>query len=179
MKLKKLVLLSLFTAISLSTNGQEASAQSGSDQSTSTNAEITIQENASQLPMQGLDPYFTGQVRVEPVFQPKGGARAGGANVTFEPSARTNWHTHPLGQTLVVTKGKGWVMQWGGERKVIEPGDVVHIPAHVKHWHGATDKTAMSHLAIQEALDGQVVNWMEAVTDAQYALSASATTSAQ
>ncbi len=129
---------------------------------------ISIQPNGSQLPMTGLEPYFTGPVRVEPVFQAKGEAKGAGAMVTFEPGSRTNWHTHPVGQTLIVTSGKGWVAQWGAQSQVIEPGDVVHIPANVKHWHGATDKTAMSHLAIQESKNGKVVTWMEAVTEQQY-----------
>ncbi len=161
MKLKNIAVVLFVSAISAHTNGQE--------QTDSTPA-ITVQENGSQLPMTGLDAFFTGQVRVVPVFQPKGNARAGGANVTFEPGARTNWHTHPLGQTLVINSGQGWVMQWNGERHEVEPGDVIHIPANVKHWHGATASTHMSHLAIQEAKDGEVVNWMEAVTDNQYLL---------
>ncbi|WP_462158837.1 (R)-mandelonitrile lyase [Pseudoalteromonas sp. GB56] len=131
-------------------------------------ASISIQVNGTQLPMQGLEPFFTGPVRVEPLFQAKGEARAAGATVTFEPGSRTNWHTHPVGQTLVVTYGKGWVQQWHGRRLVIAPGDVVHIPANVKHWHGATDSTAMVHLAIQESQNGKVVTWMEAVSDSQY-----------
>lgn len=131
-------------------------------------AQISMQTNGSQLPMQGLAPYFTGPVRVEPLFQAHGDARAAGATVTFEPSSRTHWHTHPLGQTLVVTYGKGWVQQWQGQRLVIEPGDVIHIPANVKHWHGATDKTAMTHIAIQEAKEGSVVSWMEPVTQEQF-----------
>ena len=130
--------------------------------------QISIQANGSQLLMQGLEPYFTGPVRVEPLFQAHGAERAGGATVTFEPGSRTNWHTHPVGQTLVVTYGQGWVQQWHGHRLLIEPGDVVHIPANVKHWHGATDKMAMTHIAIQEEKDGKVVTWLEPVSEQEY-----------
>ena len=130
--------------------------------------QITVQKNGTQYPMTGLDKYFTGKVRVEPSFQAHGEAKSAGAMVTFEPGARTNWHTHPVGQTLIVTSGMGWVNQWHGQPQVIKPGDVVHIPANVKHWHGATDKTAMMHLAIQESKDGKVVDWLEPVTDKQY-----------
>ena len=130
--------------------------------------QITVQQNGTQYPMTGLDKYFTGKVRVEPSFQANGEAKAAGAMVTFEPGARTNWHTHPVGQTLIVTSGMGWVNQWHGQPQVIKPGDVVHIPANVKHWHGATDKTAMMHLAIQESKNGKVVDWLEPVTDKQY-----------
>ena len=101
-------------------------------------------------------------------FQAHDPARAAGASVTFEPGARTAWHTHPLGQTLIVTAGCGWVQRWGGPVEEIRPGDVVWFPPGVKHWHGATPTTAMTHIAIQEKLDGKVVDWMEHVTDEQY-----------
>ncbi|MCG9739644.1 cupin domain-containing protein [Shewanella insulae] len=129
---------------------------------------ISVASNGTQLPMQGLEPYFIGKTRVEPLFGAKGEGRTSGAMVTFEPGSRTNWHTHPIGQTLIVTSGLGWVQQWDGQRVEIAPGDVVQIPANVKHWHGATDKTAMSHIAVQEAKAGSVVNWLEPVSAAQY-----------
>jgi quercetin dioxygenase-like cupin family protein len=112
--------------------------------------------------------YFTGHVRLDPLFQAAAPARAGGASVTFEPGARTAWHTHPLGQTLIVTSGLGWVQREGGPVEEIRPGDVVWFPPGEKHWHGATPTTAMTHLAIQEAQDGKAVDWMEKVSDAQY-----------
>ena len=112
--------------------------------------------------------YFTGTVRVEPLFQAPAPARAVGASVTFEPGARTAWHTHPLGQTLIITMGCGWVQVEGGRREEVLPGDVVWFPPGVKHWHGATATQGMTHLAISEALDGKTVDWMEKVTDQQY-----------
>ncbi|MCG9698347.1 cupin domain-containing protein [Shewanella sp. Isolate11] len=130
--------------------------------------QITVAKNGSQLPMTGLEPYFKGDVRVEPLFAAKGEERAAGATVTFEPGSRTNWHTHPVGQTLIVTSGMGWVKQEGEARLEIHPGDVVKIPANVRHWHGATSTTAMTHIAIQEAKAGNVVKWLEPVTKAQY-----------
>jgi quercetin dioxygenase-like cupin family protein len=111
---------------------------------------------------------FTGTVRIDPQFQAKTPAGAFGASVTFEPGARTAWHTHPLGQTLIVTAGCGLVQRWGGPVEEIRPGDVVWIPPGEKHWHGATATTAMTHIAIQEQLDGKVVDWMEKVSDEQY-----------
>ena len=127
---------------------------------------MDIKPNGSQPSARGPAEYFTGTVRIDPLF--KAPARASGAYVTFEPCARSNWHTHPLGQTLVVTSGCGLVQSWGGPIKVIRPGDVVSCPAGEKHWHGATPTTAMTHIAIQEELDGKVVDWMEKVTDEQY-----------
>ncbi|MCG7571455.1 cupin domain-containing protein [Pseudoalteromonas sp. CNC9-20] len=157
----KAIIPTLMLIIGL-TMATQAMAQSAPE------AQISVQVNGSQLPLQGLEQYFSGAVRVEPLFQPQPQTRAGGANVTFEPGSRTHWHTHPRGQTLIVTSGQGWVQQWQGRRLVIEPGDVVHIPANVKHWHGATARTAMTHMAIQESHQGSVVTWMEAVTDKQY-----------
>ncbi|MDF1521771.1 MAG: cupin domain-containing protein [Trueperaceae bacterium] len=113
--------------------------------------------------------YFTGTVRLDPQFQSPAPARAMGASVTFEPGARTAWHTHPLGQTLIVTSGQGWVQRWGGSIEVVRPGDVVWFPPGEKHWHGASPTVAMTHLAIQEALDGVAVAWLEHVSDEQYA----------
>jgi quercetin dioxygenase-like cupin family protein len=112
--------------------------------------------------------YFTGTVRHDPLFQAPAPARVGGASVTFEPGARTAWHTHPLGQTLIVTAGCGRVQRLGGPIEEIRPGDVISFPPGEKHWHGAAPTTAMTHLAIQEQLDGKAVDWMEKVTDEQY-----------
>ena len=112
--------------------------------------------------------YFTGQVRLDPLFQAAAPARAGGASVTFEPGARTAWHTHPLGQTLIVVYGLGWAQRDGGPVEELRPGDVVWFAPGEKHWHGATPTTAMTHIAIQEALDGKPVDWLEKVSDAQY-----------
>jgi quercetin dioxygenase-like cupin family protein len=129
---------------------------------------MEIKRNGSQPSGNGPADYFTGAVRIDPLFQAPDPARARGASVTFEPGARTAWHTHPLGQTLIVTSGRGWVQAWGGPVEAIHPGDVVWFPPGEKHWHGATPTTAMTHIAIQEALDGKVVDWMEQVSDEQY-----------
>jgi quercetin dioxygenase-like cupin family protein len=107
-------------------------------------------------------------VRIDPLFEAPEPARVRGASVTFEAGARTAWHTHPLGQTLIVTFGLGWAQRWGGPIEEIRPGDVVWIPPGEKHWHGATPTTAMTHIAIQEALDGKAVDWMEKVSEQQY-----------
>ncbi|MBD9388437.1 cupin domain-containing protein [Agrobacterium sp. AGB01] len=112
---------------------------------------------------------FTGAVRVDSRFSATAPATVGGGTVTFEPGARTAWHTHPLGQTLVVTAGVGLVQHWDGEIQEIRPGDIAWIPPGVKHWHGATATTGMSHIAISETLDGKSVEWLEHVTDEQYA----------
>ncbi len=112
--------------------------------------------------------YFTGTVRLDPLFNPPAPARAFGAAVTFEPGARTAWHTHPLGQTLIVIAGCGWVQLEGAAAQSIRPGDVVWIAPGERHWHGATATTAMTHIAIQEQLDGKAVDWLEQVSDAQY-----------
>jgi quercetin dioxygenase-like cupin family protein len=116
----------------------------------------------------GQAEYFTGNVRIDPLFEAHEPARAVGASVTFEPSARTAWHTHPLGQTLIVTAGCGLAQSWGGPTEEIRPGDVVWFPPGEKHWHGATPTTAMTHIAFQEQLDGKTVEWMEKVSDEQY-----------
>ena len=137
---------------------------------------MEITRNGSRPSAKGPADWFTGAVRIDALFQPKPPARAVGASVTFEPGARTAWHTHPLGQTLVVTSGLGWAQRWGGPIEEIRPGDVVWFPPGEKHWHGATPTTAMTHVAIQEALDGKVVEWLEKVVDEQYLpLQASAT----
>ncbi|TBW33292.1 cupin domain-containing protein [Siculibacillus lacustris] len=117
----------------------------------------------------GPSDWFTGIVRVDHLFPTHEPARASGAAVTFEPGARTAWHAHPLGQTLIVTAGCGRVQSWGGPIREIRPGDVVWIPAGEKHWHGAAPSTAMTHIAIQEAVDGSAADWFEHVSDQQYA----------
>jgi quercetin dioxygenase-like cupin family protein len=129
---------------------------------------MEIKRNGSQPSSRGPAEYFTGSVRVDPLFQAPDPARVAGASVTFEPGARTAWHTHPLGQTLIVTSGLGWVQHWGGPVEEIRPGDVVWFPPGEKHWHGATPTTAMTHIAIQERLDGKAVDWIEHVSDEQY-----------
>jgi quercetin dioxygenase-like cupin family protein len=129
---------------------------------------VTVTRAGSQPSAKGPTDNFTGLVRVDMLFVPEGPSRVSCGLVTFEPGARTAWHAHPLGQRLIVTAGMGWVGQWGGRVQVIRPGDVVHIPAGQKHWHGATPTTGMSHYAIQEALDGKTVEWMEKVSDEQY-----------
>jgi quercetin dioxygenase-like cupin family protein len=129
---------------------------------------MQIRQSGSQASGKGPAEYFTGTVRVDPLFSPADPARVTGALVTFEPGARTAWHTHPLGQTLIVTSGCGWVQREGGPIETIRPGDVVWFDPGEKHWHGATATAAMSHIAIQEKLGGSAVEWMEHVTDAQY-----------
>ena len=129
---------------------------------------MEIKRNGSQPSGNGSADYFTGAVRVDPLFQVPDPARVTGGSVTFEPGARTAWHAHPPGQTLIVTVGCGWVQREGGPVEKIRPGDVVWIPPGVKHWHGATATTAMTHIAIQEKLDGKVVEWMEHVSVEQY-----------
>ena len=129
---------------------------------------MDIKKNGSQPSLQGPADWFTGTVRIDPLFQPNAPARAAAANVTFEPGARTAWHTHPLGQTLIVTAGCGRVQCWGGQIEEIRPGDVIWFPPGEKHWHGASTTTAMTHVAIQESLDGKVVEWLEKVSEEQY-----------
>jgi quercetin dioxygenase-like cupin family protein len=129
---------------------------------------MEIKRSGSQPSGKGPGEWFTGTVRIDAPFQRAEPARVGGATVTFEPGARTAWHTHPLGQTLIVTAGCGRVQREGGPVEEIRPGDVVWFPPGEKHWHGATSTTAMSHIAIAEALDGKAVDWMEKVSDEQY-----------
>lgn len=129
---------------------------------------MEIQKIGSQPSAQGPADWFSGTVRIDPLHQPTAPARVACASVTFEPGARTAWHTHPLGQTLIITSGSGWVQREGGPVEEIHPGDVVWFPPSEKHWHGATPTTAMSHIAIQEQLDGKAVEWMEKVTADQY-----------
>jgi quercetin dioxygenase-like cupin family protein len=129
---------------------------------------MDISRAGSKPSGKGPADWFTGIVRIDPLFTAPSPARVGGAAVTFEPGTRTAWHTHPLGQTLIVTSGVGWVQREGGPIEEIRPGDVVWFPPSEKHWHGATAATAMTHIAIQEALDGKAVEWMEHVTNEQY-----------
>ena len=129
---------------------------------------MEIKRSGSQPSGKGPATYFTGSVRIDPLVQTPDPARVRAASVTFEPGARTAWHTHPLGQTLIVTAGCGWVQQEGGPVEEIRPGDVVWFPPGVRHWHGATPTNAVTHIAIQEKLNGKVVDWMEKVSDEQY-----------
>jgi quercetin dioxygenase-like cupin family protein len=129
---------------------------------------MDINRNGSRPSGKGPAEWFTGTVRIDPLFEAHEPARARAASVTFEPGARTAWHTHPLGQALIVTFGLGWVQRWGGPIEEIRPGDVIWFAAGEKHWHGATPRTAMTHIAIQEALNGKPVDWMEHVSEEQY-----------
>ncbi len=129
---------------------------------------MEIKRSGSRSSGAGPADWFTGAVRVEPLFEAPGPARVRGASVTFEPGARTAWHTHPLGQTLIITAGSGRVQREGGSIEEVRPGDVVWFSPNEKHWHGATPTAAMTHIAIQEALDDKVVDWMEHVTDEEY-----------
>jgi quercetin dioxygenase-like cupin family protein len=129
---------------------------------------MDIKRSGSQPSGKGPADWFTGVVRIDPLFQANAPARAAGNAVTFEPGARTAWHTHPLGQILIVTMGSGRAQREGGPIEEIRPGDVVSFAPGEKHWHGAAPTTAMTHIAIQEALDGKAVEWMEKVTDEQY-----------
>lgn len=149
-------------ALSLAGGGVQAWASSGAGQS------LRIARAGSQPPSKGPSAHFTGSVRVDPLFQPTMPARTSGAYVTFAPGARSAWHSHPMGQTLVVTAGVGRVQQWGGPVQEIRIGDVVWTPPGVKHWHGAAPETSMTHMAIQETAEGKAVEWMEKVSDAAY-----------
>jgi quercetin dioxygenase-like cupin family protein len=129
---------------------------------------MEIRRAVSRQSNDGPASYFTGTVRIEPLVEAADPARVVAASVTFEPGARTNWHTHPLGQTIIVTAGLGWAQREGGPVEEIRPGDVVWFPPGEKHWHGATAATAMIHIAIQEKLDGRTAEWLEPVSEAQY-----------
>ena len=129
---------------------------------------MEIQRIGTVASAKGPADYFSGTVRVDMLFTAPDPARVVGAHVTFEPGARTAWHTHPLGQTLIVTAGFGWAQRDGGPVEEIRPGDIIWFEPHEKHWHGATPATAMTHIAIQERLNGKAVDWLEKVTDAQY-----------
>jgi quercetin dioxygenase-like cupin family protein len=129
---------------------------------------MEITRIGSQSSQKGPADWFTGNVRIDNLFQPNAARRAAAATVTFEPGARTAWHTHPLGQTLIITVGCGWVQKENGPVEEVRPGDIVWFEPNEKHWHGASATIAMSHIAIQENLNGKVVEWMEKVTDQQY-----------
>ena len=129
---------------------------------------MQITRGGSQASQPGPAAYFTGAVRVEPLFPAREPSRVSAGSVTFQPGARSAWHTHPLGQTLIITSGLGWVQYEGGPIEDVRAGDVVWFPPGLKHWHGATPTTAMTHIAIQESLDGKNVDWMEKVSDDQY-----------
>lgn len=134
---------------------------------------MEIKRAGSQPSSKGPAEWFTGSVRIDPLFASTAPARAAGNAVTFEPGSRTAWHTHPLGQILIVTAGSGWAQRDGGPVEPIRPGDVVRFAPGEKHWHGATATTAMTHIAVQEALEGKAVDWLEQVSDAQYGSDAS------
>lgn len=129
---------------------------------------MEIIHSGSKPSQTGPENYFTGKVRIDAPFQATEPARVGGATVTFEPGARTAWHTHPLGQTLIITQGRGWLQEWGGEIQEMNQGDIIWIPTGIKHWHGATPDNAMTHIAIAESLNGSPVTWLEKVSDEQY-----------
>jgi quercetin dioxygenase-like cupin family protein len=172
MKLLTATAISLFVLASASAHATEATASSGAGGHPAVSNEdsqtISITRSGSQPSSKGSAQYFTGSVRIDPLFQAKDPSRTSGAYVTFEPGARSAWHTHPLGQTLIVTAGTGWVQREGGEKQEIKPGDVIWIPPGVKHWHGATATNGMTHIAIQEQVDGKNVEWMEKVSAEQY-----------
>ncbi|QJW90757.1 cupin domain-containing protein [Spirosoma taeanense] len=132
---------------------------------------MEITKVGSQPSNKGPEEWFTGSVRIDPLFAANNARRGAAASVTFEPGARTAWHTHPLGQTLIVTAGCGWVQREGGSVEEIHPGDIIWFEPNEKHWHGATVTTGMTHIAIQENLNGKQVEWLEKVTDQQYQLS--------
>lgn len=129
---------------------------------------MEIWQSGSRPSRKGSTDWFTGQVRVDPLLDAQAPARASCASVTFEPGARTAWHTHPLGQTLIITSGAGYVQTWNGQLLEVRPGDVIWIAAGEKHWHGAKPATGMTHIAMHEALDGKVVEWLEHVSEEQY-----------
>jgi quercetin dioxygenase-like cupin family protein len=148
---------------SISIAGAQAQTPSGGAA-----GDTAIARAGTQASIKGPAANFTGTVRVDPLFQGQGPARTGGASVTFEPGARSAWHTHPAGQALIVTAGVGRVQRWGGKVEEIRPGDVIWTPPGVKHWHGAAPTTAMTHIAIQETVAGKNVEWMEKVSDEEY-----------
>jgi len=165
MSLRKTTVRSLGQVVAISGLALSAAAQTPLPAS---QQGLQIRQGGSQPSVKGADANFTGQVRIDPLFAAQDPARAGGGTVTFEPGARTVWHTHPLGQILVVTAGLGWVQREGGPVQEIRPGDVVWIPPGVKHWHGATKTTGMTHIAITENANGKVVDWLEKVSDEKY-----------
>src|SRR6266511_1783405 len=168
MKLLAATVLSLSLLASASVHANQAGAAAPPTASGPDPQTVIITRSGSQPSRQGPAENFTGSVRVDPLFQAKDPSKVSGAYVTFEPGARSAWHTHPLGQTLIVTAGTGWVQHWGGPIEEIRSGDVVWIPPGQKHWHGDSPTTGMTHIAIQEHVGGQSVDWMEKVSDEQY-----------
>lgn len=170
------LLVAMVTAFSLSFASQASFAQAGSPPapaapeagSMQSSQMIQVVRGVSQPSAEGPAEHFTGSARIDLTFRNNLPSHTAGGRVTFEPGARTAWHSHPLGQTLIVTSGRGWVQQWGGQVAEIREGDVVWIPPNVKHWHGATPSTSMTHIGIQESLNGKTVEWMEKVSDEQY-----------
>lgn len=162
---QKLILITALSLLTINTYAQKPI------NSSMKHSQETIQliKNGSNASIQGPKDWFTGIVRIDPLFSAESPARTSGGSVTFEPGSRTHWHTHPFGQSLIVTSGKGYIQQWNRIKQEIQPGDVIQIPAGIKHWHGATQTTAMTHIAIQEQQkDGKNVEWMEPVSDEQY-----------
>jgi quercetin dioxygenase-like cupin family protein len=172
MKIKLFSVASLtlaLLALECAPTNKETAASNATVEASSKEAQImNIKRRGSQPSTKGPEENFTGAVRIDPLFESPVPARSLGVSVTFEPGARTAWHTHPLGQTLIVTAGTGLTQIWGGPIEEIQEGDVVWCPPGEKHWHGATPTTAMTHIAIVEKLDGKVVEWMEKVSDEQY-----------
>jgi 4-carboxymuconolactone decarboxylase len=170
MKVLAVTLISLSLLASVASQAQTSAAQADAPPPVlaQDSHSIKITQRATQPSAEGPAEHFTGSVQVEPLFPAHDPSRVSGGKATFEPGARSAWHTHPLGQTLIVTDGTGWIQQWGGSIQEIRKGDVVSIPPGVKHWHGATASTSMTHIAIQESLNGKTVEWMEKVTDEQY-----------
>jgi quercetin dioxygenase-like cupin family protein len=162
MKVLAVALISLSLFASVASQAQTGAAKAP------TSTSIKIARSDSLQAKKGSAEYFTGSVQVQELFSAYDPSRTSGGKVTFEPGARSAWHTHPLGQILIVTDGAGWIQQWGGSIEEIRKGDVIWIPAGVKHWHGATPSTSMTHVAIQEQLNSKAVEWMEKVTDEQY-----------
>jgi 4-carboxymuconolactone decarboxylase len=162
MKVLVIALISLSLFALVSSQAQTSAAK------TPTSSAIKIARSDSLHSNRGSAQYFTGSVQVQQLFPANDPSRTSGGKVTFEAGARSAWHTHPFGQILIVTEGTGWIQQWEGPIEEIRKGDVIWIPAEVKHWHGATPNTAMTHIAIQEELNGKAVEWMEKVTDEQY-----------
>ena len=164
----KLLLLSLLVLDSARADQAGRTPGAGARPAVQEAPPSSVTQAGSRPSTTGPTQHFTGAVRIDPLFQPREPSRVSGASVKFEPGAHTAWHTHPFGQTLIVTAGVGRVQLWGGSVEEIRPGDVVWIPPGRKHWHGASPGTAMTHIAIVEQLDGKVVDWMEKVSDDQY-----------
>ena len=169
-KTRLLAATAVAVSLAASASAQTGPTAAGQPAAAEQSQTITIARRGSQPSQTAPAEHFTGSVRVDPLFQPTSPSRAVGASVTFEPGARTAWHSHPLGQILIVTSGVGRVQQWGGPVEEIRPGDVVWIPPGVKHWHGASPDSSMTHIAIVEMLDGKSADWMEKVSDAQYSV---------